>query len=609
MPRRALRGGLVAAAGILAAASTGPAAGQASLTAALSLHDPVSGAAVAADDGRPVRLRVRLTDPVTGRPPRGVELLGWTRPAAPDNPGCEKAAQNYRATRRTPLGAVDLNGILLAAFNRDASLSVVDPKLNLYSSNLVAAHVLEAPPAAVAVSARQMRAYFAYPETGEIIAADLTGPDRSRFAEGLPGVRALAVAGDLWAGDDRGRVMRLAPDGRVRETHDLGPGAVTLATPDDDENDLVAAHTAAGDVALFDGAAGRALMKTRFSGPVAGLSVVGRIGVIAALRDEAFAELRYMDAPDAPVRIPLGARFARVATGPDARIALFYTPGESHVAIVDLALGRVAQPVALNGATVSAVTFTDNAAFILSHDGGFLGALDLATVALGKPAVLRKVDLGAKTERPARAERLLVPLFPSPQVIAVEPVNQTGWLVGEVASSVEMPPMDSIRLRGGIPESVHVVDRSFQEVETGVFETVWAFAPGPKELILTTYQGQLSTCVPFEVRGVAVRQALIPVALVPTGPARPVAGKPYEIAFRLIGPDDRPAPAARLRLLTPSMISGWTGEATAVADAEGVLRAEVTLPHPGPFVIQPLDLPPGLALRSALIVEAGEEGR
>ncbi|MGD9863604.1 MAG: hypothetical protein AB7S99_10365 [Pseudodonghicola sp.] len=604
MPRRAL-----IAAALVAVLTAAEARAQASLSAELSLHDPLTGAATVADGGQPVRLRVRLTDPVTGRPPRGVELLGWVRPAARENPGCERAAQNFRATRRTPLGAVDLNGILLAAYNRDATLSVIDPKLNLYSSNLVAAHRLDAPPDAVAVSARQMRAFFADGARGTIVAAQLTGPERSLFAGDLPGVATLAAvgSGDLWAGDDNGRLMRFAPDGSRRDAHALGSGRVRLTRPHDADADRVAAYTAAGAALLLEGATGRVLMRTRFSGALSDLSVVGTDGLLAVLQDSAEAEVRYADAPEAPLRIPLGTRFARIETGPDARIALAYTPGAALVALIDLALGRVVQSLALTGASVSEVTFTDNAAFVLSHDGGFLGAIDLATVALGKAAVLRKIDLGARTARPEGSDGLLVPLFPSPQVIAVEPRFQTGWLVGELASTVEMPPMDSIRLRGGIPQSVHVVDRSLQEVETGVFETVWAFGAGPQELILTTYAGQLSTCLPFHVRGAVERQALTPVQLVPEGMQVPVAGQPYDLAFRVVGPGDAALGVPGLRLLVPSMVSGWVGEAVAQADGDGVLRARLTLPHDGPFVVQPLDLPAGLALRAALILQAREE--
>ena len=585
----------------------GPATAQSALTAELQLHDPVSDRAITPDGGTPVRLRVTLRDPATGRAPRGVDLLGWVRPTDPRNPTCAKAAQNFRTTRKVPMGAVDLNGILVASLNRDASLSVVDPKLNLFSSNLVAAHKLDAPPAAMAVDRRTMRAVFAQPTDGRILAARLTGPEREVLASDLPGVQSLAVAssGTVWAGDGQGGLHRLAPDGRHLGRIDMGLGAVTATRQPDPDNDVIGAYTAAGRALMADGATGHVLMQTAFSAPVSEVSFLGEIGAIAVLRDAPQAELRYADAPDAALTIPLGAPFARIATGPDARIALAYTPGDALVAIIDLALGQVVQSLALNAATVSAVTFTDNAAFLLSHDGGFVGAIDLATVQLGKAAVLRQANLGVRTTRPELPGQLLLPLLPSPQVLAIEPENQTGWLLDEVAASVEMPPMNSIRLRGGVPQRVHMVDRSFREETTGVFETVWAFAPGEYELVLTTYGAQISTCVPFRVRGPVERLSLVPVRLeAEPDSLTPLAGAPQEIAFRVTDDDGAPVHIPQMTLLVPSMVSGWATQLVARADSDGVLRTTATLPHAGPYAVQPMGLPAPFALKSALVIKA-----
>lgn len=601
--RVAFAGALMAVVGL----SPGQGRTQASLTAQLSLHDPLSGREIRPDGGAPVRLRVHLIDPVSGAAPRGVELLGWVRRADRDNSGCARAAQNFRATRKIPLGAVDLNGVLVTTLNRDASLSVIDPKLNLYSSNLVAAHTLDTRPAAMAVDARNMRALFADREAGSITAAHLSGPERSVVADQLANVGSLAVAsnGAIWAGDGAGALHHLSPEGRTIDRRTLGNAAVTVKKQPDDENDIIGAFTAEGGFVMVEGTTGAVVMASDFGAPVVDASFVADLGAIAVLRDAPVAQLRYADAPETPFRVQLGARFARIDTGPDARIAVAWTPGDALVALIDMAMGQVVQTFALNDATVSAVSFTDNAAFILSHDGGFLGAIDLATVMLGKAAELRHVNLGARSERPEGDTALLVPLFPSPQVLAVEPANQTGWLVGEIASSVEMPPMDSIRMRGGVPHRVAIIDRSFQEVTTGIFETVWAFEPGRHELVLTTYAGELSTCVGFEVRGRAERMQLtqVQLRLEPDG-GLPVAGRSHEIAFRIIGPDDASVSIPRMRLLVPSMRSGWSEVVVARAGDDGILRAELNLPHPGPYVVQPVGLPAPFAIGRTLVLDA-----
>lgn len=588
-----------------------PTAAQTSLTAALSLHDPVTGEPMRADGGEPVRLRVALTDPATGLPPRGVALMGWVRPADANNARCDRAAQNFRATRKIPVGSIDLNGILIASLNRDHSLSVIDPKLNLYSSNLVAAHLMEAEPAAMAVDARTMRALFAVPDKGEIVAAQLSGPGQTTIASALPKVTSLDVTsgGDIWAGTEDGVLLRLAPEGRILDRHELSAMAVDMRQQPDTETEVIGAFSRDGAVMMANGSTGRILMKTTFAANIADASFIGETGVIAVLEGAPVAALRYADAPDAAIEIDLGTPFARIETGPDQRIGIAYTPGEALIVLIDLALGRVVQSLALEDATVSAVAFTDNAAFVLSHDGGFLAAIDLATVAIGKPAVLRRVNLGAKSNRPEDGDGLLVPLFPSPQILAVEPENQTGWLVGEVGSSVAMPPMDSIRLRGGVPRHVAMVDRSLKEVAPGTFETVWAFPPGEHELVLTTYLGQLSTCVPFSVRGDVERQALTPVLLrAVSGIGAAPVGEGGEIAFQVVDPAGNVVPIQSMTILVPSMVSGWAGQAVAKAGTDGILRAQIALPHAGLYAVQPLDLPGRFALSAAMIVDAQDPG-
>jgi len=324
---------------------------------------------------------------------------------------------------------------------------------------------------------------------------------------------------------------------------------------------------------------------------------------LALIDGQPEARLYYADAPDNPILIPTGAVFTRLASGPDARIVVAYTPSGSTFALIDTALGRVVQPVTLSDASVSEVAFTDNAAFLLSHDGGFVGAIDLATVQLGRPAVIRHVNLGARAEDPPAGASLLRPLFPSPRILAVEPANQTGWVIGEVASSVEMPPMESVRLRGGVPHILRVVDRSFSETMPGQFETVWAFGPGEHELVLTTGIAGLSTCIPFSVSGERSTRNLSPVSIRAApedGPLR--VGETQHITIRLTDANGDAVILDELPIRLPAMQSSWSGSAIALRGADNVLRAEVRLPHAGVFVVQPVNLPPGMALRSAAIV-------
>lgn len=96
-PREAVmlgQGLAVAALALIAGAE--PLAAQASLSAELALLDPLSERPVRADGGEKLRLRVRLSEPATGAPPRGLYLRAWARPVAEDNPSCARRAELSR---------------------------------------------------------------------------------------------------------------------------------------------------------------------------------------------------------------------------------------------------------------------------------------------------------------------------------------------------------------------------------------------------------------------------------------------------------------------------------------------------------------------------------
>lgn len=589
-----------------AVAMGGPAAGQSSLTATLGLLDPVSGAKVQAEGGRNVRLQVRLSEPATGASPRGLYLMGWARQVAEDNASCARTAQNFRATRRTPVGAIDLNGIVFVTLNRDASVSVVDPKLNLYSSNMVAAHLLDPATAAFATDRRNMRALAAEP-SGRIVAADLTGPGRRLLADLGEPITSLAVGvrGRIWAGTSSGSLVSLAPDGSEIARTAFGT-APDLVPSDDPENPHLVAFAANGTALLLDGVTGREVMRAAFPAPLVSAAAIGTQGLIGITEGADAAQIRYADAPERGIDVPLGVPFGRVTTGPDGRIGLVWTPGDALAALIDFGRGRLVQQLSLDSKALSDVTFTDNAAFLFSPDGGFVGALDLATVGLGRSASLRQIPLGGAMQVPGDDTRLLVPLLPSRQILAVSTENQTGWVIGETAASVEKPPMDSVRLRGGVPRFVHAVDRSFEEAAPGVYETVWAFGPGAWELVLTTNIGDLSTCIPFDVMGEVEERQLTRVRLVPLVGAAPVPGRPEVIALRLRDVDGAPLDVPALTLLVPSMISGWSTQVTATAGPDGTLRAEIVLPHEGPYAVHPIDLPAPYALVSGTVITAAK---
>ena len=218
--------------------------------------------------------------------------------------------------------------------------------------------------------------------------------------------------------------------------------------------------------------------------------------------------------------------------------------------------------VALAGG-LGAVAFAGDAAFLMAPDQSGVSVLDLGSVGPGIAPILREVRLGPKT--PGRVDEdvsgLLVSLDPSPQVLAVNAETYTGFVVDERSSMGDAPPMTAVRLRGGVPARVVVLDRSFNEVETGRFRTWTTLSePGPHELVLTTGIGGMSVCFSFDAGPgpgftAAATQAPRPLDLQLEGTAR--AGEPSLIRVALTDADGAAIAPLAPSLIVASLAFGW----------------------------------------------------
>lgn len=575
---------------------------RASLSAELEFFDPETRRPIKPTAETAVGLRVKLTDVTTGRPPRNLTLAGWIRFESPGNTTCEQAAQAFRVTAEPPVGSVDLNGILLVSVNEDASVGVIDPKLNLRSSNMLAAAAFETMPTDMALHQGSFRAFFIEDSTNGIISFSLLTGDMRRHFETIA-VTDVETAGghQVWIGRQDGQVFAFdAPLAPIP----VGSGPVTLRASSEPDNPLLAAISKGGGLLVFDSATGHQVMALPQSEELFDLALLADGTVLTLPQIGQVARFIYPDSPDYSVDVHLGFEAQRIVASPDGRHAIAYTPGESEAVVIDVAGSQVVQPLSLTEGGVTEVSFTDVAAYLLSLDGGFVGLIDLQSVAIGKAAQIQRIDLARKFVRPVRSEGLLVSLWPSPQVLAVSPGTQTGWLLHDNQALGEMPPMDSIRLRGGVPHRVAVIDRSFQEVESGTFETVARVTGGDQELVLTTGIGGMTACLGFRVRGAPqdLRTEVITLNIEPSA-ARLAAGKDVELTLLFRDSVGDAMAVERAEFLLASLSSSWVGRMTAQRTSDGKLQGSIRLPHPGHFALQPIALPENLALKSAVLLE------
>lgn len=593
MPRRAAPRSALLAAALLAGAGAGGAeerrsAAGAGLVGTLRFEDAEGRPIETPPSGEAVRLVLDLADPATGEPARGLAPAVWIRPVEPGGVACAAAGRAFRATGRLPVGTVDLNGIALAASFADGAVTLVDPRLDLASANLRAAHRFDAAPAFVAGLGPAQAFLLGFPEAGRLVRLDAAdgrtrdivgvgrptaalaaGPTRAFVADAEDGSVVLA---DLGGGPPAARW----PIGRdPRLAAGVGPGA--LAWSPDGRALLLDGTAGAPSVTLdrprLDGAAAVPTAPDRFAAP--------RPAAVALLVGDT-VEVVWLDAPDAPTTIALGNPADQLLAAADGRFLFALDSAAGLVSVVDLAAGAVAavEPI---GRPIAEAALTENALFLLGGDGGSVVVLSLRALRSGTGPRRREVTIGPAAPVVAGATGALVSLEPAPQVLALSRAAQAAAVVSDYDAMGDAPPMTAVALRGGLPVAIGVVDRTIRETAPGSFEATAAVPPGAWELVASAGVADRTLCIAFAVpgdTGPATRPRVAARVVAP--PDGALAAGPATVTLALAPLADATAPITVIDLVT-----GWRQSLVARRRADGLYELHLDLPRPGTYGLAP----------------------
>lgn len=575
---------------------------QASLRAALTLAGLDGQPLTRVTAGEPFRLDVTLTDAALAQAPRGLALSGWLRRKLAGQPSCQDAARAYRATHRLPRDAVDLNGILIVQLNDDASLGVVDPTLDLRSSNMVAATRFDEAPDALVLDPRRQLALASFSRRGEVRAVSLLDGRQTSLARALAAPRQLLLSGsgETWVEEQSPpALVQLGTDGAVLQRVPLGTGDFTILAG---EQGLVA-WSAQGRLIVLDRRPGAGSPTTIETGNEIRAATLASGGALLTLDATGrTATLRFLDAPGGAVTLSLRAAADVLTSALDAKQVFAWSREHGAVSVIDVASARQITGFETDR-PFSEVAMGPGQTWFLQDDYAMAYTVDLASLGLGKPPALRATPLQAATTesvvndrttgQAGVAPRRLVPLLPSPQALAVNADAGTAFVLEPMTAFGKAPPMNSVRLRGGVVQAIDVLDRSFRESAPGRYTTHARLnRPGEHELVLTTGIGGMTACLPVWVDGAeAVAERLdltVRVTKVDQVASSWQAGGPQRLRLELVDRNGQPWRVDRIALAIPSLASSWAGRGIAQRNADGALVAEVTFPHPGSYAIQPL---------------------
>jgi YVTN family beta-propeller protein len=577
-----------------------------------------------------LEVRVRLTDPATGRPITGLEPMAWVDVRSDGQTSMAACQQRVgafvEATLHVKHGEInvtqpvdDLNGHYIVALARGGTLVVIDPVKGFGRTRMLTAVPLGAEGADWASTPDDRRIFVALPTRGEVAVVNVhTWKVEARIPAGARPTRVRMQPGArrLWVTDDEAGVVVIDTDRlAVVASIPVGPGPHALDFTSDGATAFVAARRA-GRVAVID--AGTLSIRRQVQTGVGPVDVAWSSGRGAAfVADEADGSLTVIDPNGQTVdRVALAPGIRSIRFAPDAssgehaghgghgdggaggRLAFILNPLTGTLQIYDGVEKRVVRT--LSGAPQpDQVAFTGTFAYIRAAGTPSVALIPLARPTSGATGPHDYFAAGGIAPGAVLADSLGDVLVPQPGMHdAIYAVNPAERMVYSYHYMEGMPvPHGGLTTYGFTPRSVRVVSRRVRETEPGVYAaTLRIDRPGDYDLIFRSPEPYLLGCYGFSVaRDSSLHSARDLRVAADTAELR--TGR-QTVRFRVSGARDG-VPVADLADLRVQMAStdGWVRRAPAAAVGGGLYEAEFEIPSAGVYFAS-FEIPSrGVALR------------
>ncbi|MDP4300558.1 YncE family protein [Leptothrix discophora] len=447
---------------------------QAGVKAELTLSAP---GATAVPLGQPLSLTLRLTDELSGTPLRGLRPRMWmSRQGGDQAEPCNTQIRRFASGRLAQRADRDLNSFQLLTLNADASISVINPLLQLNNTKLEA--LIRLPGVGTDwVHARGLdRLFVTLADRAELAVVDLANNKLIKtisLGEGKP--RRLVISPDertVWVAlDDSDKLVGVDVAAlEKRQELTIGDGAHALAISEDGRR-LVATSSASNQVTLVDAQAARVIARVPVSGtPLAVThSALARRAYIGSLNAPLLTVIDLEDGKPL-ARIALPQPVSAVRADPSGRHVLAVHTASSTLMAVDAANSRlVAQGQVV--AQPDQIVYSQRFAFIRGLGSSSVQMVELRALDEGRLA-LNELPVFQKT--PASLPEHIGPadlMAPSP-----EPGSM---LLGSAPDTAlyyytegMMAPQGTYATYSRAARALKVVDRSLKETEPGVYSGV-----------------------------------------------------------------------------------------------------------------------------------------
>lgn len=462
-------------------------------------------------EGGTTAVRFRISDNATGDPLTGLQPAAWVdlrpsdeQPAA----SCGDRVQSYLGGALTARPVVDLNGYYILALNNDASISVINPVVDVAGyTQLFAMVLLDGPGEDWAMSEDLARLFVTMPESGAVAVVDTETFEVIENVEA--GRRPVRVALQpngrrVWVGDDgspggRGGVAVLdARRPRLVAEVPLGAGHHEIAFAPGGSHAFVT-NSDEGTLSIIDA---RALEKIRDvrvgSGPASvAVSRASRDvyvanegdGTITVLDGETFAVVARMNA---------ARGLEALSFAPGGRWGFAASPSAGEVHVFDATTNRIRRVVEVAGEP-DQISFGGPFAYVRARDTAEVTTIRLVDLRRSRRLRTATVDAGQQAPEESPFSSVASAIAPTPDEAAMLIANPADGVIYYHAQGGSSPT-GSFQGHGRAPRAVRVIDRSLREREPGLYTgNVRIPSSGEHEVAFLLTSPRIVHCFGFEV--------------------------------------------------------------------------------------------------------------
>ncbi len=443
---------------------------------------PVEGTEIM--EGLLADVRFRITQEATGEPVKGVFPAAWLDVGA--NIG-GKAGEIKECRDKVGLylkGIVgirpmlDLNGYYVLVLNKDPSISVVDPMVNMAGrTSTYAIILLKRPPMDWARSKDEKQLFVSMPVADEVAVVDA---DHFKVTHNVP------------AGDNPTRVV-VQPDGRYVWIGNNGIGEKSGVTIIDAESFKRVGYIATGrghhEIGFSDDSA-HAFVTNRDDGSVSVIDVaklekvkdlkIGKqvlsvgysaLAKAAYVADGKTGQIAIIDGESLEVRKRIQSHkgLGPLRVSPDGRWVMTANTLKDQVLVIDTATDQVVNSVDVTGEPFQ-LTFSRSFAYVRGLSTSKVHLINLSSLGEGKKPIVNTFEAGNKAPKLAGDLPLadtMTTATTDTSAFVVNPADNTTYFYMEGMNA----PMSNYKSFGHVARAAKLVDRSLKEVEPGVYAT------------------------------------------------------------------------------------------------------------------------------------------